>query len=40
MMGVPKKTIARKIRKYLWQNKNEKKIYQDLLHAVEAAQCS
>ena len=34
------KAKTRKIRKYLLQNKNEKRIYQNLSHAAEAAQCN
>ena len=30
----------RKIRKYYQQDKNEKIIYQNLLHVAEAAQCN
>ena len=38
MMGVSNKTITRKMRKHLYQNKYEKIIHQNLLHAAEAAQ--
>ena len=38
MMDISNKTITRKIRKHLYQNKYEKITYQNLLHAAEAAQ--
>ena len=38
--GYIQEAITRKIRNYLWQNENEKRIYQNLFHAAEAAQCS
>ena len=38
--GSIKETATRKIRKYLQQNKNEKRIYQNVLHAAEAAPCN
>ena len=38
--GCIKETATRKIRKYLQQNKNEKRIYQNVLHAAEAAPCN
>ena len=36
--GCISETIIRKIRKYLLQSKNENRIHQKLLHAVETAE--
>ena len=38
--GYIKATTTRKIRKYLQQNKNKKRIYQNVLRAAEAAPCN
>ena len=38
--GYSQEAITRKIRNYLWQNENEKRIYQNLFRAAEAAQCN